>query len=94
MTKNSSSHVDQEDQAALGSLPALDPQSDQAISSPDSREVVDSVRPDPGPKPRYTPTGILLGVDLGDKPQASSVKPQAPEATSDKHQAPSSKHQA
>ena len=67
---------------------------DQAISSPDSREVVDSVRPDPGPKPRYTPTGILLGVDLGDKPQASSVKPQAPEATSDKHQAPSSKHQA
>ena len=32
MTKNNSSHVDQEDQAALGSLPALDPQSDQAIS--------------------------------------------------------------
>ena len=32
MTKNNSSHVDQEDQAALGSLPALDPQSDQVIS--------------------------------------------------------------
>tara|TARA_Y100001937_G_scaffold93494_1_gene126623 strand:- start:72 stop:287 length:216 start_codon:yes stop_codon:yes gene_type:complete len=28
-------------------------------------------------KPRYTPTGILLGVDLGDKPQASSSKQQA-----------------
>ncbi len=31
----------------------------------------------PGPKPRYTPTGILLGVDLGDKPQAASDKRQA-----------------
>ena len=38
VTKNNSSHVDQEDQAALGSLPALDPQSDQ------------DVRPDPGLK--------------------------------------------
>ena len=38
MTKNNSSHVDQEDQAALGSLPALDPQSDQ------------DVRPGPGLK--------------------------------------------
>ena len=28
-------------------------------------------------KLRYTPTGILLGVDLGPKPQASSVKHQA-----------------
>ena len=28
-------------------------------------------------KLRYTPTGILLGVDLGDKPQASSSKQQA-----------------
>ena len=42
MTKNNSSHVDQEDQAALGSLPALDPQSDQAIS--------DKRSPDPGLK--------------------------------------------
>ena len=40
-------------------------------------------------KLRYTPTGILLGVDLGDKPQASSSKPQATksQAASDKHQA-------
>jgi len=51
--------------------------SDQAISKPDTREVVDSVRPGPGLKPRYTPTGILLGVDLGDKPQATSTKQQA-----------------
>jgi hypothetical protein len=27
---------------------------DQAISSPDTREVVDSVRPGPGPKPQAT----------------------------------------
>tara|TARA_R110001592_G_scaffold7233_2_gene40803 strand:+ start:124 stop:423 length:300 start_codon:yes stop_codon:yes gene_type:complete len=33
VTKNNSSHVDQEDQAAPGSLPALDPQSDQVISN-------------------------------------------------------------
>ena len=31
-------------------------------------------------KLRYTPTGILLGVDLGDKPQASSSKQQASSA--------------
>ena len=49
MTKNNSSHVDQEDQAALGSLPALDPQSDQAISNEASTEAT-SVRPGPGPK--------------------------------------------
>ena len=67
--------------------------SDQAISDEASTEAT-SVRPGPGLKPRYTPTGILLGVDLGDKPQASSVKHQAPEASSDKHQAPSSKRQA
>jgi len=30
----------------------------------------------------------------GQKPQASSVKPQAPEASSDKRQAPSNKRQA
>ena len=51
---------------------------DQVISS----EVHDGAReraPGPGPKPRYTPTGILLGVDLGDKPQATSSKRQAPE---------------
>ena len=64
---------------------------DQAISDEASTEAT-SVRPGPGLKQqasssklRYTPTGILLGVDLGDKPQAkpepssgsedSSVKP-------------------
>ena len=31
-------------------------------------------------KLRYTPTGLLLGVDLGDKPQASSSKQQASSA--------------
>jgi hypothetical protein len=48
----------------------------------------------PGPKPRYTPTGILLGVDLGDKPQASSAKLTKSQASSGKHQAPSTKAQA
>ena len=56
---------------------------DQAISEQASTEV-SSVRPDPGLKQqasssklRYTPTGILLGVDLGDKPQAASnTKPE------------------
>ena len=43
--------------------------------------------PGPGPKPRYTPTGILLGVDLGNKPQATSTKLQAAlEAPSNKLQ--------
>jgi|ETNvirenome_6_30_1030629.scaffolds.fasta_scaffold29070_5 hypothetical protein len=50
--------------------------SDQAISYDDSTES-QGVRPGPGLKPRYTPTGILLGVDLGDKPQASGTKLQA-----------------
>ena len=57
--------------------------SDQVISRGDSTE---AGRRSPGPglkasssKPRYTPTGILLGVDLGDKPQATSSKRQAPE---------------
>ena len=59
---------------------------DQAISDEASTEAT-SVRPDPGLKQqasssklRYTPTGILLGVDLGDKPQASSSKQQASSA--------------
>tara|TARA_R100000008_G_C3542563_1_gene145635 strand:+ start:80 stop:328 length:249 start_codon:yes stop_codon:yes gene_type:complete len=45
-------------------------------------------------KLRYTPTGILLGVDLGDKPQAKpepSSGSQKPQATSSKHQASSHK---
>ena len=41
-------------------------------------------------KLRYTPTGILLGVDLGDKPQASSESKPEPvqvQASSAKRQA-------
>ena len=52
--------------------------SDECATAPRERA------PDRGPKRqatssklRYTPTGILLGVDLGDKPQATSVKQQA-----------------
>ena len=43
-------------------------------------------------KLRYTPTGILLGVNLGDKPQASSSKHQAPSFSKKERQASSSKH--
>ena len=59
---------------------------DQAISKPDTREVVDSVRPDPGHKPQAPSS----------KPQAPSVKlsNQPEQASSDKRQAPSSKLQA
>ena len=64
VTKNNSSHVDQEDQAALGSLPALDPQSDQAISHANSTRGPSDVRPDPGLKPQAS----------SDKRQAASVK--------------------
>ncbi len=68
-------------QRSLGGLPvngALN--SDQVIS--DGTATAPTKRA-PGPglrgqakvlKPRYTPTGILLGVDLGDKPQASSKR--------------------
>ncbi len=77
MTKNNSSHVDQEDQAALGSLPALDPQSDQAISSPDSREVVDSVRPGPGLKHQAPSIKPQASQASSDKRQAPSNKRQA-----------------
>ena len=64
MTKNNSSHVDQEDQAALGSLPALDPQSDQAISLTLADGCNGSVRPGPGLKQQAS----------SDKHQASSRK--------------------
>jgi hypothetical protein len=64
MTKNNSSHVDQEDQAALGSLPALDPQSDQAISGKNSTECKTRA-PWSGPKASSF------------KLQAASHKPQA-----------------
>ena len=67
--------------------------SDQAISEATGTPTQQSVRPGPGLKPQapssklyYTPTGILLGVDLGDKPQASS-KPEpssGSQASSDK----------
>ena len=78
VTKNNSSHVDQEDQAALGSLPALDPQSDQVIS--ETKPTGERERaPGPGLKRQATSS------------QASSDKPQAP---SNKRQAPSRKRQA
>ncbi len=44
---------------------------DQAISSPDTREVVDSVRPGPGLKPQASSVKLR-------EPQASSGKHQAP----------------
>jgi len=85
---------------------------DQAISGKNSTECK-TRSPGPGlkrqassAKLRYTPTGILLGVDLGPRPQAaskpepssgsqaSSHKPQArrhkPQASSRKPQAPRS----
>ena len=62
--------------AGARSLPA---KTDQAISKPDIREVVDSVRPGPGHKQQAS----------SDKQQATD-----PQASSDKHQAPSCKHQA
>ena len=81
--------------AGTGGALCVDPEagSDQAISYEHSTES-EGVRPGPGPKPRYTPTGILLGVDLGDKPQASSAKLRETQASSGKHQAPSTKAQA
>ena len=49
---------------------------DQAISLQPATAASERA-PGTGHKLRYTPTGILLGVDLGDKPQASSSKLQA-----------------
>ena len=74
MTKNNSSHVDQEDQAALGSLPALDPQTYQAISCVMTERRLTSGRaPGPGHKLDVpAPAGPSV------KPQAASTKPQAP----------------
>ena len=59
--------------------------SDQAISNLDSREVVDSVRPDPGLKQQ----AIEETVPHNDIEEATSSQ-----AASDKLQAPSRKHQA
>ena len=91
MTKNNSSHVDQEDQAALGSLPALDPQSDQAISNGHViKDSSDRLERAPGPglklQAREDSTANSTRGRVAE-PQASSVKPQAPEASSGKHQA-------
>jgi hypothetical protein len=70
-------------------------QSDQVISLC-TATAASGRAPGPGLKPqassaklRYTPTGILLGVDLGDKPQA----PSKPEPSSGS-QASSAKRQA
>ena len=53
VTKNNSSHVDQEDQAAPGSLPALDPQSDQVISNAEATAASEapSCKPQAKPEP-------------------------------------------
>jgi hypothetical protein len=70
--------------------------SDQAISSPDTREVVDSVRSDPGlklpgPRPISNANKGLIHKRQATSSQASSGKRQAP---SSKLQAPSRKRQA
>ena len=66
--------------------------SDQVISSRVDVATSSAQRaPGPGLKPRYTPTGILLGVDLGDKPQAPSSKQQASSTKLIKQQAASIK---
>ncbi len=74
---------------------------DQAISKPDTREVVDSVRPDPGlklPGPRPISNankGLIHRRQApSSKPQASSTKLSKKEATSLKPQAASVKLQA
>ena len=51
--------------------------SDQAISNLDSREVVDSVRPGPGPKPQAPSESSNKPQASSPKQQASSLKPQA-----------------
>jgi len=61
ITKNNSSHVDQEDQAALGSLPALDPQSDQVISKESSTEE-NQRAPGPGLKHQASSNEELEGL--------------------------------
>ena len=64
--------------------------SDQVISNAEATAASERA-PGPGLKPRYTPTGILLGVDLGDKPQAPSSKQQASSTKLIKQQAASIK---
>ena len=59
--------------------------SDQAISSPDSREVVDSVRPGPGQQHQASSAKLREQQASGGKLQAPSCKDQA---SSHKRQAP------
>ena len=66
--------------------------SDQAISKPDNREVVDSVRPGPGHKQRDSQ--VVNQVKLSSQSQASSSKPQASSSKLIKKQATSFKPQA
>ena len=73
-----------EDLACSGSSLARN-KSDQAISSPDSREVVDSVRPDPGLKLQASSAKLREQQASGGKLQAPSCKDQA---SSHKRQAP------
>ena len=77
MTKNNSSHVNQEDQAALGSLPALDPQSDQAISSCSNSTELAQRSPGPGLKQQATSSKPQASSSKRLEPQATSIKPQA-----------------
>jgi hypothetical protein len=66
-----------EDLTSSGSSPARN-KTDQAISSPDSREVVDSVRSGPGHKLQAASTKPQASSGkLSNQPQASSAKRQA-----------------
>ena len=65
-----------EDLACSGSSLARN-KTDQAISKPDTREVVDSVRPGPGHKPQAPSSKPQAPSSLNNKPQASSPKQQA-----------------
>ena len=65
--------------------------SDQAISKPDTREVVDSVRPGPGHKPQAPSCKPQAKPEPSSGSQGASHKPQAP---SSRVQASSHKHQA
>ena len=68
--------------------------SDQAISKPDTREVVDSVRPDPGLKLQATSSKLKGTSCPSDKTQAGPGARRKPQAPSSRVQAPSHKRQA
>ena len=88
MTKNNSSHVDQEDQAALGSLPALDPQSDQVISK-STCDGESERAPGPGHKQQAaSDSQVVNQVKLSSQSQAASKpEPVQVQASSAKRQA-------